>query len=101
MARSPPEMQERYLGIVLSETERLNKLTEGLLMLNSFDDQRIYLDLTEFDISEVIRHTLDTFEVHLARKYWRSVQTFRMSHSLSVRIWDAYSRCSTISLTMR
>ena len=63
-----PEMQERYLGIVLSETERLNKLTEGLLLLNSFDDQRIYLDLTEFDISEVIRHTLDTFEVLCQKK---------------------------------
>ena len=63
-----PEMQDRYLGIVLSETERLNKLTEGLLLLNSFDDQRIYLDLTEFDISEVIRHTLDTFEVLCQKK---------------------------------
>ena len=63
-----PEMQERYLGIVLSETERLNKLTEGLLLLNSFDDQRIYLELTEFDISEVIRHTLDTFEVLCQKK---------------------------------
>lgn len=63
-----PEMQERYLGIVLSETERLNKLTEGLLLLNSFDDQRVYLDLTEFDILSVILRTVDTFEVLCQKK---------------------------------
>lgn len=58
----PPELQERYLRIVLSETERLNKLTEGLLLLNSFDDNGVYLEMTEFDISDIIRQTIDTFE---------------------------------------
>lgn len=58
----PPEMQDRYLGIVLSETERLNKLTEGLLTLNTFDDHGVYLDLTDFDLIPIIRRTLATFE---------------------------------------
>lgn len=81
-----PEMQERYLGIVLSETERLNKLTEGLLLLNSFDDQRIYLDLTEFDIlrgdpayARYIRGTLP--EKNLGDPH----RPFRMSRGSSVR----------------
>ena len=39
----PPELQDRYLHIVLDETNRLNKLTEGLLLLNTFDDNAIYL----------------------------------------------------------
>ena len=58
----PPEMQNRYLGIVLDETNRLNKLTEGLLLLNTFDDNAIYLEMTDFDIMEVIHHTVDSFE---------------------------------------
>lgn len=58
----PVEKQEKYLDIVLSETERLNKLTEGLLLLNTFDDRGVYLDLTDFDIVPVITNTIATFE---------------------------------------
>lgn len=58
----PPEMQEKYLNIVLSETVRLNKLTRGLLTLNTFDDKGMYLEITEFDINQVIRNTAATFE---------------------------------------
>lgn len=58
----PPEMQERYLKIVVTETERLNSLTQGLLTLNNFDDKKVLLDLQEFDINEVIRSTSATFE---------------------------------------
>lgn len=58
----PPEMQQKYLDIVLTETERLNKLTQGLLTLNNFDDKGTYLDLSNFDINAVIRSTAATFE---------------------------------------
>lgn len=58
----PPELQDRYLHIVLDETNRLNKLTEGLLLLNTFDDNAIYLEMSEFNIVDVIRHTVDSFE---------------------------------------
>lgn len=58
----PVEMQEKYLRIVLSETERLNKLTEGLLMLNTFDDRGVYLELTDFDIIPVVQNTIASFE---------------------------------------
>ena len=47
---------------MLDETTRLNKLTEGLLLLNTFDDNEIYLEMSEFDILEVARHTVDSFE---------------------------------------
>ena len=58
----PVEMQDRYLGIVLSETERLNKLTEGLLTLNTLDDRHLYLDLSDFDLIPVIQNMLASFE---------------------------------------
>lgn len=58
----PVEVQEKYLHIVVSETERLNKLTEGLLTLNTFDDQGVYLDLTSFDLVPVITDTIAAFE---------------------------------------
>lgn len=57
----PPEMQGKYLNIVLSETERLTKLTNSLLTLNNFDDKGTYLELGDFDINETIRKTIETF----------------------------------------
>jgi signal transduction histidine kinase len=58
----PPEMTEKYLGIVLSETERLTKLTNSLLSLNNLNMKGMVLELTEFDINSVIRNTVATFE---------------------------------------
>ncbi len=58
----PPEMQEKYLKIVLMETERLNKLTSGLLTLNSFDTKKNRLDITDFDINTLIKNTVSSFE---------------------------------------
>ena len=58
----PPEMQEKYLKILLFETERLSKLTQNLLSLNNFDSKGRMLNLTEFDINDVIKNTAATFE---------------------------------------
>lgn len=58
----PPEMQEKYLNIVIHETERLSKLTNNILTLNSCDSNGTYLEITTFDINSVIKETLNTFE---------------------------------------
>ena len=58
----PPEMQEKYLRIVLAETERLTKLTNGILTLNNMDKKRNYLSISRFDVNAVIRDTAATFE---------------------------------------
>lgn len=57
----PVEMQEKYLKRVISETDRLNKLTEGMLTLNSLDSKG-YLSRTNFDINRVIKDTAASFE---------------------------------------
>ena len=57
----PPELYEKYLNIVLFETERLNKLTGSLLTLNNMN-QGMILEISSFDINEIIRKTILTFE---------------------------------------
>ena len=57
----PPEMQEKYLKRVISETERLNKLTQSMLTLNSLDSKG-YLSRSNFDINRVIKDTAASFE---------------------------------------
>ncbi len=58
----PPELHEKYLKIILFETERLTDLTADLLTLNEFDTKELLLDKTRFDIQEVIKNTAASFE---------------------------------------
>jgi signal transduction histidine kinase len=58
----PIEFQEKYFNIVLFETDRLKKLTEELLTLNSFGSKRGMLDISTFDINAVIKNTASSFE---------------------------------------
>ncbi|MBQ7863385.1 MAG: HAMP domain-containing protein [Lachnospiraceae bacterium] len=64
----PPEMQEKYLDIIIFETERLTKLTSNLLELNSFDDNGIILHKSEFDINQMIKQIALSFEGTFKKK---------------------------------
>jgi signal transduction histidine kinase len=58
----PYEMKDKYLGIILFETERLNKLTASLLALNSFENRGTILEITSFDVNHIIKKTAESFE---------------------------------------
>ncbi|MGO5053140.1 sensor histidine kinase [Lachnospiraceae bacterium LCP25S3_G4] len=58
----PTEMQEKYLKIILFETERLTDLTRDLLTLNEFDTKELLLLKDKFNLHEVIKNTAATFE---------------------------------------
>lgn len=59
----PPELFEKYLNIVLNETDRLKKLTDSLLTLNNLNTKGVYLEKSVFDLNTTIRNTAATFEV--------------------------------------
>ncbi len=58
----PHDMQDKYLNIILFETERLNKLTSSLLELNRFEAHGAILDIVSFDINHIIKKTSESFE---------------------------------------
>ncbi len=58
----PYEMKDKYLNIILFETNRLNKLTTSLLALNSMDNKGTFLDIVSFDINHIIKKTAESFE---------------------------------------
>lgn len=64
----PPELQDKYLKIILFETERLTDLTKDLLTLNEFDRKELLLDKISFDIHEVIKTTAESFEGRCTEK---------------------------------
>ena len=58
----PAEMQDKYLKIILFETERLTDLTRDLLTLSDYDKRKLLLNNELFDIHEVIKHVASSFE---------------------------------------
>lgn len=65
----PKEMYEKYIGIVLNETERLTKLTNSLLTLNNLNTEGMMLELSDFDINRVIKDTVSTFGGTCKKKF--------------------------------
>ncbi len=58
----PAELHEKYLTIVINETDRLTKLTNGLLTLNNLNARGMMLEKTDFDLNQIIRNTAASFE---------------------------------------
>lgn len=58
----PPEAQDKYLNIILFETERLNKLTQSMLELNKYGAKGSMMDITDFDINHTIKMVVQSFE---------------------------------------
>lgn len=64
----PPEMHEKYLQVVLNETDRLTKLTNGLLSLNNLSTRGMSLEKSIFDINVTIKNVVASFEGTLHSK---------------------------------
>lgn len=58
----PPEKQDKYLNIVVEETNRLTKLTTSLLELNNADSYGLWLVFKDFDIVDTVKKAMRTFE---------------------------------------
>ena len=54
----PPEKQGSYLAIVLDETRRMQKLVNDLLSLAKMQAGEVTLNMTDFDINELIRRSV-------------------------------------------
>ncbi len=58
----PPEKQDKYMQIIVSETDRLTNMTQSMLALNSLDDARLKLELSDFPITTLVKSICETFE---------------------------------------
>ncbi|MEN6594782.1 MAG: HAMP domain-containing sensor histidine kinase [Clostridiaceae bacterium] len=60
-----PDEYEKYIGIVLSETKRMAVMVNDLLDLARIESGKTALKLEIFEINELIRRTLITFEARI------------------------------------
>lgn len=77
----PYEMQNKYLDIILFETERLTKLTSNLLTLNNIKHNGALLNIVSFDMNQVIKNTAATFEGICTKKKIRFELLFETNHA--------------------
>ena len=77
----PYEMQNKYLDIILFESERLTKLTSNLLTLNNIKHNGTILHITSFDMNQIIKNTAATFEGICTKKRIRFELIFESKQS--------------------
>ena len=65
----PPEDYNKYLSIVISEANRLEKLTTGLRSLNNWNSTGPELLYEEFSMESVITSTVETFQGSCEKKH--------------------------------
>lgn len=63
----PPELYPKYLSIITSEAERLDKLTRSMLTLSNMS-KHVMLNVTTFDINNLIKSSIAVFEVICQQK---------------------------------
>ncbi len=76
----PPEDYNKYLSIVLSEADRLEKLTSGLRDLNRWNSTGPELLFEDFNMENVIASTVDTFQGSCEKKNIELIIQFPPKH---------------------
>ncbi len=64
----PPEKEKEYLEIVYNESQRLTKLTNDMLEMSKMNAPEFKLDISKFDINELIRLCIIQLEQKISRK---------------------------------
>lgn len=64
----PKGEQDKYLEIILAETERLTHLTQNVLSVNTLKNNGVLLNFSTFDINEVIRSSAASMEIQCRKK---------------------------------
>ena len=51
----PPDMEKKFLGVILNESDRMTHIVQDLLTLSRFDSERDELKLARFPFGEAVR----------------------------------------------
>ena len=66
----PKEQHEHYLGIVLDESKRLSGVVRSMLNIARIETGENKLELTNFDVNDVVCQALFPFEKKIEEKRW-------------------------------
>jgi len=63
-----PEMQEKFLKVISSETIRMTKLVNDLLILSKYDNEETRWEKVEFDLGELVKSCQENLQIEIDRK---------------------------------
>ena len=81
----PPEEADHYYDILIAETDRLTKLTNQIIDLNSYDKDNILLDIQPFDIHATIKKVTDALDGRAIKRDIRFITELATDKPLIVR----------------
>lgn len=87
------EDRDKYLEIVLNETKRMNTLISDLLDLAKVESGKFPIELSEFDINELVRQSIITFEQKIENKHLGVNISFGESKTV---VWADRDRISQV-----
>jgi signal transduction histidine kinase len=67
-AMDDPEVRDRFLASIESETDRLIRLTQDLLTLTRLDSDQLKIELEELDPHSILEQTLISFQASIQKK---------------------------------
>lgn len=63
-----PELQEKFLSVITSETIRMTKLVNDLLMLSKYDNAETKWEKTEFDLGDLVKKCQENLQIEANKK---------------------------------
>jgi len=63
-----PEMQEKFLKVITSETIRMTKLVNDLLILSKYDNEETKSEKVEFDLGDLVKSCQENLQIEIDRK---------------------------------
>lgn len=88
----PPEKQGKYLRIVLEETQRLSRMTQGIVELSRAQSSALLLEESDFDLNGLIRMNIEMLEPQLVEKNVRICAMFAEEGTMVHGDMDKISR---------
>ena len=64
----PPEMEKKFLGVILNESDRMTHIVQDLLTLSRFDSDRSELKLARFSFSEAVQDLYNAVYMEAQRR---------------------------------
>lgn len=64
----PPSMQNQYLGVTLSEAERMQHMIENNLDLSKYESGNFVPNMSSFNLNEIVRSIVITMEKRIREK---------------------------------
>ncbi|MCL2860350.1 MAG: cell wall metabolism sensor histidine kinase WalK [Oscillospiraceae bacterium] len=69
------DMQNKFLGVIVSEAARMSKMVNELLILSKYDNDEIVVEKTEFDLGELTKSVYEKLMLE-AKKKNQSLECF-------------------------